>query len=171
MGGWMFGPLRKVVAVFTGGGSPQAIAFGCAMGMMVGLLPKGNLTAAAISMVILATHANLAAAAVSGTLFSWAGLWTDPLAHRLGSAILTQPAWQKSFARLYELPLMPWTALNNTVVVGSLVLSLVLFYPVYRLMWLSFNRHQAPIAEKLREYRVDRLLAGAEAAAKRSRKP
>ena len=108
--------------------------------------------------------------ALSGTLFSWAGVWTDPLAHRLGSAILTQPAWQKSFARLYELPLMPWTALNNTVVVGSLVLSLALFYPVYRVTWLMFSRHQAPIAEKLREYRVDKLLAGAEAVAKSRKK-
>jgi len=169
MGTWLLGPLRKVVAVFTGEGSPEAIAFGCAMGMMVGLMPKGNLTAAAISMFVLATQANLASAALSGTLFSWAGVWTDPLAHRLGSAILTQPAWQKSFARLYELPLMPWTALNNTVVVGSLVLAVVLFYPVYRVTWLLFSRHQAPLAEKLREYRVDKLLAGAEAVAKRSK--
>jgi uncharacterized protein (TIGR03546 family) len=166
----LLGPLRKVIAVFTGEGSPQAIAFGCAMGMVIGLLPKGNLTAAAISMFVLATQANLAAAALSGAAFSWAGVWTDPLAHRLGSAILTQPAWQKTFARLYELPLVPWTALNNTVVVGSLALSLALFYPVYRLSWLLFNRHQAPIAEKLREYRVDRLLAGAEAAAKTCKK-
>jgi uncharacterized protein (TIGR03546 family) len=171
MGGSFLGPLRKVVAVILGEGSPQAIAFGCAMGMMVGLLPKGNLTAAAISMFVLATRANLAAAALSGTAFSWAGVWTDPLAHRLGSAILTQPAWQKSFARLYELPLMPWTALNNTVVVGSLVLALVLFYPVYRVTWLLFSRHQVPVAEKLREYRIDKLLAGAEAAARRMEKP
>lgn len=167
---WMLGPLRKVVGVFTGGGSPQAIAFGCAMGMMVGLLPKGNLTAAAISMFVLATQANLAAAALSGTFFTWASIWTDPLAHRLGSSILTLPTWQKSFARLYELPLMPWTALNNTVVLGSLVLSLVLFYPVYRLTWLLFNRHHAPITEKLQEYRIDRLLAGAEAVAQKMKK-
>ncbi len=169
MGRWILGPLRKAISVCTGGGSPRAIAFGCAVGMIIGLMPKGNLTAAAISMFVLATQANLAAAAVSGTLFSWAGVWTDPLAHRLGSAILTQPAWQKSFARLYELPLMPWTALNNTVVVGSLALSLALFYPVYRLTWLMFSRHQARIAEKLREYHVDKVLAGAEAAAKRCR--
>jgi len=170
MGPWILGSLRKLVQVFTGGGSAEAVALGCALGMMVGLLPKGNLTAAAISMFILATHANLAAAALSGTAFSWAGIWTDPLAHRIGSAILTEPAWQKTFARLYELPLVPWTALNNTVVLGSLILAIVLFYPVYRITWLLFHRHQNPIAEKLREYRVDKLLAGAEAVANRRMK-
>ncbi len=166
MGRWIWGPLRKLVEVFTGGGSAESIALGFALGMMVGLMPKGNLTAAAVSLFILATHANLAAAALSGFAFSWAGVWTDPLAHRIGSAILTKPAWQQTFARIYELPLMPWTALNNTVVLGSLVLALVLFYPVYRITWLVFYRHQAPIAEKLREYRIDKLLAGAEAVAK-----
>lgn len=170
MGRWIWRPLRKLVEVFTGGGSPEAIALGCALGMMVGLLPKENLTAAAISMFLLATHANLAAAGLSAAAFSWAGVWTDPLAHRIGSAVLTEPAWQKTFARLYELPLMPWTALNNTVVLGSLILALILFYPVYRIAWLLFHRHQAPIAEKLREYRIDKLLAGAEAVANRHAK-
>ena len=166
MGRGILGPLRKAVSLFTGGGSPRAIAFGFAMGMMIGLMPKGNLTAAAISIIVLATRTNLAAAALSGLLFSWAATWTDPLAHRIGSAILTQPSWQKSFARLYELPLAPWTGLNNTVVLGSLVLSLVLFYPVYHLAWLAFHRHQARIAQKLQDYPIDKVLAGVEAAAR-----
>jgi len=109
------------------------------MGMTIGLMPKGNLTAVVISAVVLATQANLAAAGLSTALFTWAAGWTDPLAHRLGSAILAQPSCQNSLARLYEWPLMSWTALNNTVVLGSLVLSLLLFYPAYHLVWLAFH--------------------------------
>ena len=166
MGQGIFGPLRSAVSLFTGGGSPRAIAFGCALGMMIGLLPKGNLTVAAISVVVLATHTNLAAAVLSGALFAWAAQWTDPLAHRIGSAILTQPSWQKDFARLYDLPIVPWTALNNTVVLGSLVLAIVLFYPVYHLTWQAFHRHQAKIARKLEDYHIDKVLAGTETVAR-----
>lgn len=167
MGRGIFGTLRAAVSLFTGGGSPRAIAFGFALGMMIGLMPKGNLCVGAISVVVLATHTNLAAAAVSGALFSWAATWTDPLAHRIGTSILTQPSWQDTFARLYELPIVPWTALNNTVVLGSLVLSLVLFYPVYHLTWQTFNHHQTKIAQKIEDFHVDQVLAGAEAAARR----
>jgi len=149
-----------------GGGSARAIAFGFAMGMMVGLLPKGNLTAVAISTLVLATQANLASAAVAGGLFTWAATWTDPLAHRLGSAILAQPSCQTFLARLYEWPVVPWTSLNNTVVMGSLALSLVLFYPAYHLAWLLFDRYQAQIGQRLQARRVDHVLAGAEAAAR-----
>jgi uncharacterized protein (TIGR03546 family) len=153
-----------LVAVSTGGGSSQAIAFGFALGMMIGLVPKGNLTAAAIAVVVLSTQANLAAATLGGFLFSWLALWTDPLAHRIGSAVLTQPAWQAWFGRVYEMPLVPWTALNNTVVLGSLLLAIVLFYPVYRMAWLAFDRHHARVADTLQQYQVERVLAGAEAA-------
>ena len=161
---WVFRPLKMLAEVFTGGGSPRAIAFGFALGMTIGLLPKGNLTVAAISVLVLSTQANLAAATLAGFLFSWLAVWTDPLAHRIGSGILTQPAWQSWFVRVYESPLVPWTGLNNTVVLGSLLLSIVLFYPVYRLAWLAFDRHHARIADTLQQYQVERVLAGAEAA-------
>ena len=163
MGQGVVGALRTTVSLFTGGGSPQAVAFGGSLGMMIGLMPKGNLTAAVLSFVLLATHTNLAAAALSGAVFSLAAKWTDPLAHRIGSAILTQPSWQKDFARLFDLPIVPWTALNSTVVLGSLVLSLVLFYAVYHLTWEAFSRHQPKVAQKLQEYHADKVLAGTEA--------
>jgi len=158
--------LRSVVSLFIGGGSARAIAFGFAMGMTIGLMPKGNLTAVVISTLVLATQANLAAAGVAAALFTWAATWTDPLAHRLGSAILAQPSCQTSLVRLYEWPLGPWTALNNTVVLGSLALSLVLSYPAYHLVWLLFHHYQARIAQRLQEYHADKVLAGAEVAAR-----
>lgn len=162
----MLGSLRNVVSLFLGGGSARAIAFGFALGMMVGLMPKGNLTAVAISTLVLATQANLAAAGMAGGLFTWAAVWTDPLAHRIGTSLLAQPSCQNFLARFYEWPLAPWTALNNTVVLGSLVLSLVLFYPAYHLVWLLFHHYQDRIAKRLDEFHVDRVLAGAEAAAR-----
>jgi uncharacterized protein (TIGR03546 family) len=162
--GSILGPLRTAVSLLMGAGSARAVAFGFAMGMMIGLMPKDNLTAVAISTLVLATQANLASAGVAGALFTWAAMWTDPLAHRLGSVILAQPSCQTLLARLYEWPVAPWTALNNTVVVGSLVLSLVLFYPAYHLVWLVFHHHQARIAQRLQECLANRMLAGAEAA-------
>jgi len=142
--------------------APRWVALGAALGMTIGLMPKGNLCVAVLSVVLLATRANLLAAAVSTAVFSWVGAWTDPVAHRLGLALLT-PAWLKPYwAWLFELPLVPWTRLNNTVVLGSLVLGLFLFYPVYRLSKLGFARYRDRIVEKLQQYRAAKVLSGAE---------
>lgn len=151
---WLLGPLRMLWGLLRAGGSPHGLALGFAFGMTLGLLPKGNLTAVALSLVVLALEVNLTAVAAATMLFSWVAVVTDPLAHRIGWAILTAPSCQTAFAKLYELPLVPWTALNNTVVLGSLVLSLVLFYPVYRLSWLGFTGYRAWIAQMRQRYRI-----------------
>jgi len=146
--------LRIFVRLLRAGGTPNGLALGFALGMMLGLLPKGNLTALGLSLLVLALEVNLTAVAAATLLFSWVAVATDPLAHRLGWAILTLPSCQSAFAKLYELPLVPWTALNNTVVLGSLVLSLVLFYPVYRLSWLGFTGYQTWIGQIRHKYRI-----------------
>ena len=53
--------------------------------------------------------------------------------HRIGARILSQPALFRQLASWYELPVVPWTALNNTVVLGATVLGAVLFYPTFHL--------------------------------------
>lgn len=166
MGRSMIRPLKLLLAIVQGGGSPRAIALGCALGMAVGLLPKGNLIAALLAAAVLATRTNLGAAALATLGFSWVAVWTDPLAHRIGWSILTQPSWQTSFASLFELPLAAWTALNNTVVLGSLLLSIVLFYPVYRLAWLVTDQYHAWIARRLQTVAVEKIVAGSESAAR-----
>ncbi len=150
----VFRLLRSAKALFTAAGSPRQIAFGVALGMMIGLVPKGNMTALLLLLVLLATHANLAAGLAAAALFSWVGMWTDRLAHLVGLAVLKAGPVQPVGAWLYDVPLAPWTALNNTVVLGSLLLGLVLFYPVYHLSYLFFDRHRDRIAGKLRRYRA-----------------
>lgn len=156
--------LRSVVSVFTAAASPRQIAFAVALGAMIGLVPKGNLTAALLAMLLLSLRVNLAAGTAAALLFSWVGVWTDPLAHRFGSTILAYPWVQPIGAYLFDLPVVPWTALNNTVVLGNLILGLVLFYPIYWLSYLFFQRHRDRIANKLRQYKAAVVLEKAEPA-------
>jgi len=160
----LFRSLRSIVSIFTAAGSPRQLAFGIALGAMIGLVPKGNLTAAVLSILLLTLRVNLAAGVAAALLFSWLGAWTDPLAHCIGSAILTHSSVQPIGARLVDLPVVPWTALNNTVVLGNLVLGLVLFYPVYWLSYVFFERHRDRVAEKLEKYKVAIVLEKTEPA-------
>jgi uncharacterized protein (TIGR03546 family) len=153
---------RNIVSVFTAAGSPRRIAFGVALGATIGLVPKGNLTAAFLAILLLTLHVNLTAGTAAAVLFSWVGTWTGPLAHRIGSAILAHPAVQPVGAYLFDLPFVPWTALNNTVVLGSLVLGLVLFYPLYWLSYVVLEKHRDRVAEKLHKYKAAAILQKAE---------
>jgi len=133
--------------------------------MLIGLVPKGNLTAGVLLVVLLGTQVNLGVGTLSALLFTWVGGLVDPLTHRVGEALLTHPSLQPAWACLHDLPLVPWTGLNNTVVLGNLLLGLWLFYPAYRLGEFVFERYQPRAIETLAKYRIVQLLWSAETVA------
>ena len=157
--------LRAVVQTFHQEDSPRLVALGCAFGMMVGLVPKGNLTAAALAVLLLSLRLNLVAAGASILLWTWLASWTDPLAHRIGLAVLSRESLQSTWAALYDRPPMPWTALNNTVVLGSLLLGLALWYPTYHVSHRLLRNYRDWVLARAEKYRAADVLAKVDAAA------
>ena len=131
--------LRKAI---TAGDTPRQLAAGVALGMMLGLLPKGNLLAICLSLAIGACRVNMAVAMLSALAFSCVGMLADPLTGRLGLMLLKWDALRPTWTTFYNLPLAPWTAFNNTVVLGSCLLGMLLCYPTYRLAWSFFERRR-----------------------------
>jgi uncharacterized protein (TIGR03546 family) len=167
---WIFKPLRLLLEAVRDVASPAPIAFGAGLGMMVGLLPKDNLTAFVLGTAVLALRVNLAAAACATLLFSWVAVGLDPLADCVGLILLTDANLQPWWERVFETPLMAWSGLNNSVVLGSLVLGIVLFYPVFYITSRSLRFlgqvWGEKIAERIRRYRIYTLVAGADTASR-----
>jgi uncharacterized protein (TIGR03546 family) len=113
------------------------------LGLVLGLLPKGNLLAVSVSLLILGTRVNLPAAMLSALAFSLVGVHLDSLTHPFGWVLLRHETLQPAWTFLYRLPLVPWTSFNNTVVLGSFTLGLTLFYPTYVLSHAVFQRWQS----------------------------
>jgi len=132
---WLIRQLLYLRKAFTARDAPRHVALGFALGMMLGLVPKGNLLAVGLSMVLFASRANIGVAMLSALAFSLLGSLADPLTGRVGLALLSWDVLRPMWTSLYNLPLVPWTAFNNTVVLGSFLLGLLLCYPAYRLAW------------------------------------
>jgi uncharacterized protein (TIGR03546 family) len=159
-------PVQFLAQALTEASSPRQLAWGLALGVLIGLVPKDNLTAAALMASVAALRVNLAAVTLTAFVCSWCGLLFDPLSHRLGYCLLTAGPLRPLWTWLYDLPLMPWTAFNNTVVLGSLLIGLLALYPTYRLSQPLAVRYAPVLSERLQRFRVVRLLWGAELAAK-----
>jgi uncharacterized protein (TIGR03546 family) len=158
-------PLRIFAQALIGNDTPRQTAWGFALGMMVGLLPKGNLLAMALAMLLCGTKVNRAAGLLAIGLYSYAGWALDGFAHRLGSAVLTWQSAQPTFAWIYEQPLGPFSGLNNTVVVGQFLIGLYLFYPTYKTSHAMAKYVRPRVHAYLLKYRVIRWLRGAEVGA------
>ena len=160
----LFKPIRHLVEALVTSDGPRQLALGFTLGMVIGLVPKGNLTATAICILLLALRANVAAGFLSAALFTWLSGWADPLAHRIGFALLTDANLQSFWTRLFRWPLVPWTSLNNTVVLGNLLLGAWLAYPVYRLSFAVFERFRPWLSAALTRYRLSASHPGTESA-------
>ncbi len=84
-------PIRQFAQALVANDSPRQVAWGFVLGMMIGLVPKGNLTAIALGMMLLGLRVNKPAGLMGIGLFTYLGLFVDAFAHRLGSAVL---AWE-----------------------------------------------------------------------------
>jgi uncharacterized protein (TIGR03546 family) len=94
-------------------------------------VPKGNLIALSLCVLLFSLRVNKPLALVAAVLFSCLGTLADPFTHQLGAEVLHIGALQAGFASVYQLPLGPWLGFNNTIVMGSLLVGLYLVYPVY----------------------------------------
>lgn len=151
---------RSLVQTIRGEDSPKQIAMGIAMGMLLGLTPPDNLIAVFFGTLILATRVNVFAAIVSTFAFAWAGAPLDPIFHRIGALVLSADFMEPLWTMLYEARVVPWTRFNNTVVMGSLVFGLAIFYPVYYISFSLISKYGPPAHKQLSKNRVYRRLAG-----------
>ena len=118
--------------------APSSSLLGFTIGMMIGLVPKGNLIALSLCVLLFSMRCNKGLGLAAAVAFSFVGPWTDPFAHRLGLAALSLQPMQATYASIFKLPLGPWLGFNNTVVTGSLLMGLYVAYPVYWLTRLLF---------------------------------
>ena len=122
---------RSTAQSLIASNSPGQIAAGFTLGMIIGVVPKSNLIALSLCVLLFSMRCNRVFGLIAAVLFSCVAMWTDPFAHKLGLYVLCAPSLQASYASMYSMPLGPWMGFHNTVVCGSLLMALYAAYPVF----------------------------------------
>ena len=103
------------------------IASGIAAGFVLGMAPVFSLQTLVIFTIIIIFRVQFGAAMLAAFFFKIVAYLFDPLFHYAGAWFLELPSLQPAFTWMYNAPLVPFTQFNNTVVMGSGVVSLALF--------------------------------------------
>ena len=154
--------LRLMIRALTAESSHKQIAVGIALGMIVGLVPKGNLLAFVLLTSFSSLRISLPAIFFSTFIFSWVAMLLDPLTDRIGEFVLTHASLVPFWTWLYDHPLVPWTQFNNTIVMGSLLLGIAICYPVYRVTLPLVEKFEPPLTARVQKMRMAKWLFGAE---------
>ena len=107
------------------------VAAGISFALLLALIPGGNLLWTVLFIITFLLKINLAGELLFLALFKLLAPLTDGLLHRLGAWMLNQPFLQDPFTAAYNLPLLPLSRFNNTIVMGGLIAGLLLWIPVF----------------------------------------
>lgn len=124
--------LGKFLKILRAGQTPAQIAGGMALGSIAGLSPHLTLQILLVWLVILILDVNLSAALLAFAVSGLVAFLADPFFHRVGFFFLVDLDGLKDFwTSLYNAPIAPLTRFNNTVVLGSFVVAVVLSPIIY----------------------------------------
>jgi uncharacterized protein (TIGR03546 family) len=134
---------------------PRQISMGFALGMIPGLTPFMSLHNILVLLILLFIRANISAAILSWAVFSLLAFALDPLFHQFGLFLLTGvSALQGVWTSLYNAPLVPYTKFNNSVLMGSLIVSLLAFYPVYWGGRIMVVKYRETVMDRLNRLKI-----------------
>lgn len=155
-------PFRLFFKALVVDATPSQMAFGLAFGVLVGLVPKGNLLAIGLMMLLCSLRVNLGVGLATVFVTTWAGMLLDPMTHRIGEFLLKNETLKPLWETMYDTALLPWTDFNNTVVLGSFVVGAGAFVPLYFLSRPIFGLLTPRLVTWAQRFRLVSLLWGGE---------
>jgi len=150
----MVKPIAKLIVALNSNLGKKQIAAGFAWGLLLGLIPAGNVLWILLFVSsFLFTHHHWSKMMVLAIFKLISGV-VAPLLDMAGWEILHIEALQPFFTTLYNIPLVPLTKFNNTLVSGGFVCGLILSLPVYFLVLRLIPLYRNKLSPKIRDSKL-----------------
>jgi len=153
--------LAKLVKILRSAASPDQIASGFMIGMVIGLTPFWTLHNLILIVFLIVLNINIGTAIYSFILFSAIAYLADPIFHHLGYFILVDMAsLQNLWIYLYNLPIIALSRYNNTVVMGSLAIAIILAIPMFFIAKSGIIYYRENIDQKMQKWKIVQAVKG-----------
>ena len=90
--------------------------------------------------------------------FKFIAFLFDPVADVLGRRVLETESLRPAFVHLYNMPIIPMTRFNDSVVMGSMVISLILAIPGFFIFRILIDKYRAVVVARIRETKIWKAL-------------
>lgn len=120
------------------------IAWGLVLGLFLGFSPLLSLQAMFVLLILLFFRIQFGAAFLSAFFFKFIAFLIDPAADALGRWVLEMDGLRPLWTKMYNVPLLPYTRFNNSIVMGSFLVALILaplFYFLFTKLIIKYRTH------------------------------
>ncbi|MDR2257886.1 MAG: TIGR03546 family protein [Treponema sp.] len=155
----MIKTIAQLIVALNGNVKKSQLAAGFAWGVLLALAPLGNIFWIVLFVVSFFFKHNHASKVLVMAVLKLFSPLLAPLIDTLGWEILHIGALQPLFTSLYNMPFVPLTRFNNTLVAGGLAGGIVLWLPVFLLCMALIPLYRNIIAPKIRNLKIFKIVA------------
>lgn len=127
----MLSRILKVLKALNSNEAPWQISLGLLVGALLGFTPLFSLHNLVVLFLALLINLNVSIMLVAWAVCSVIAYAIDPLFHQVGLALLTAPGLKDFWIQFFSCPVFLLGNLNNTLVMGSLISTLVISVPLF----------------------------------------
>jgi len=119
-----------------------SLAMGMTCGFILGMTPVLSLHSLLILLILFFFRIQIGAATVMAFFFKLIAFILDPLFDVVGKKVLEMNSLEGLFTTLFNMPLIPYTRFNNSIVMGSAVITFLLAPFIYFLSRLFIVKYR-----------------------------
>lgn len=128
-----------------------SLALGMTCGFILGMTPVLSLHSLIIFLVLFFFRIQIGAALVSAFFFKFFAYLLDPVFHSIGSMVLEIESFASIYTQLYNMPLIPYTRFNNSIVMGSAVVTFTLSPIVFVLSQYLIIKYREKVVSRFKD--------------------
>jgi len=150
----MLKALARILKVLNSETEPSQISLAFCLALITGFTPLWSLHNLLVVLLALIIRVNLSTFIVGTVVLSGVAYLLDPIFSWIGVIALTAGPLEPLWTALYNIPLFRLAKFNNSIVMGSLLVSLALFLPTFILANLAIGHYREHVLQWVRKSRV-----------------
>lgn len=156
----MIRTVAKVLVVLNSETEPAQISLAVCLSMVAGLTPLMSLHNLLVLFLVLVLRVNTSSFLLGLAFFSAFAYAIDPFFHLIGLKLLTAEGLRGLWTSLYNITLFRLSNFYNSIVMGSLVFSLVLFVPLLISLNYAISKYREHILTWMKKTPLARAVTG-----------
>lgn len=150
----MIPQILKLLKAFNSNASPWQLSAGLAFGSILGLTPILSLHNLFFVFIALIINLNIGLMILSFGFFSGVAYIFDPVFHQIGYSLLTSDGLKSFWITVFSCPISLVANLNNTIVLGSLAISIPLTLPMFFAFNVLLEKYRNALNEFLGKFKL-----------------
>ncbi|MBQ9631147.1 MAG: TIGR03546 family protein, partial [Treponema sp.] len=135
--------------------NPFSVSHAICLGLLLGFMPKNNLLWYVLVVLFLFIRLNPFYYLISIIIGTLASPLLDNIFDSIGYKILTLPVLENFFSSLLDIPFVFFTKINNSIVAGSIVFSVICYVPIFFLVMIIKKQIDKFLAKRSEDGRND----------------